>query len=137
MLIALVAVFALSVIGIAGLFALKYWELKHAHIVLPQAHQRADAYAVRLKELMLAARADADQLLPLLLRLARFLVHRFALALARLARAGERQAHRLADLVSYKHRFEKRETRSEFLKKVAEGKSSSELDATRPDGQNG
>ena len=116
-------VFVLSLIGIAGLFTLKYWELRRQRVLFPMWRQRADLRASALKELMVAARLDLAKLPPAAVVVGRLILHRGALALAALARMGERQAHRLADMVSYKHRFEKRETRSEFLKKVAEHKS--------------
>ena len=115
--------FALSFLGIAGLFTLKYWELKRGMRFASRLRIGLDARAVRLKELMVAARVDMSKLPPFGIKLARYVLHRSALAFASLARTAERQAHKLADLVSYKHRFEVRETRSEFLKKVAEHKN--------------
>lgn len=132
MLYALV-VFLISLVAIGGLFGVKYWEIRSGRILFPGVRLKADARAGQLKELILAARLDIAKLPPNLLRLFRFLIHEAALGLAALARIGERQAHRLADTVSYKHRFERRETRSEFLKKVAEhknGREEIEVDAT-------
>ena len=125
-------IFALSLIGIMGLFVLKYWELRHARQLLPVWRERADMRANALKELLVAARLDLAKLPPAAVVVGRLLLHRAALAFAALARTSERQAHRLADMVSYKHRFEKRETRSEFLKKVAEHKSGKSDTATTP-----
>jgi len=51
-------------------------------------------------------------------------VREAALGLAASARYLERQAHRLADLVSHKRGFERRETKSEFLKQVTDFKAS-------------
>ena len=123
--------FLLAFLGLAGLFGLKYWELKSGRVLFASARERADARASHLKELLVAVRIDIAKLPPTALRIIRYLVHEGALALAALARIGERQAHRLADLASYKHRFERRETRSEFLKKVAERKSGRE-EGTQP-----
>jgi len=116
-------VFGLSLLGIAALFGLKYWELRHEKILVPVVRRRMDVRAQQIKELAYAARADVVKFLPEIVRFARFMVHEAALALASLARFLERQAHRLADMVSHKRGFERRETRSEFLKKVAEHKS--------------
>ena|SRR6185436_13173327 len=118
-----IIVFAFSFVGITGLFALKYWELQRERVVLPEFRRKNDMRAQRVKELAHAARVDLEKLLPEIVRVARILVHEAALALAALARFSERQAHRLADLVSHKRGFERRETRSEFLKKVAEHKN--------------
>ena len=127
-----------SCIGIAGLFGLKYWEAKHRTLA-PGLRERLDVEALRLKDLLGAARIDLAKLLPHAVRLTRILLHEAALGLAVVARFAERQAHRLADLVSYKHRFEKRATRSEFLKKVSEHKNGNGngLDTLSDSGQNG
>lgn len=134
MLFAAIAFFV-ALCGIVALFGLKYWELKKGSVLFPAMRTRADGQAIHLKELMLAARADLSNLPDLSLRLGRILLHRLALLLASLARIGERQAHRLADMVSYKHRFEKRETRSEFLRKVSERRNGSGLDTPEGNGQ--
>jgi hypothetical protein len=120
-----VIVFVFSLFGIAALFALKYWELRHEKVLAPDFRRKTDVRARQLKELAYAARADLVKLLPEIVRVARFIVHEAALGFAALARFSERQAHRLADLVSHKRGFERRETRSEFLKKVAEHKNGS------------
>lgn len=126
-------IFFFSLVCITCLFGLKYWELRNERVLFSDIRGRFDMRAHHLKELMIAARLDISKLPPEMLRLGRFLLHRGALAFAEIARMSERQAHRLADLVSYKHRFEKRETRSEFLKKVAEhknGRGENEVDTT-------
>ena len=130
--------FLVSLLGVMGLFGLKYWELRHDRVLLPRLRSSADARASQLKELMVAARMDLSKLPPAGVTFARIVVHRVALALAFLARMSERQAHKLADLVSYKHRFEARETRSEFLKKVAEHKNgtNADLDVANDNGHN-
>ena len=116
-------VFGLSFFGIAGLFGLKHWELRHERILVPGLRRKIDVRAQQLKELAYAARADAAVFLPEIVRFGRFLIHEAVLGFAALARFSERQAHRLADMVSHKRGYERRETRSEFLKKVAEHKS--------------
>jgi hypothetical protein len=124
------AVFFLSLLGIIALFGMKYWEMRGERVLAPQWRAAADVRARQAKELLAAARVDLEKLPPAALRLSRIAVHEGALGFAALARAAEAQAHRLADLVSYKHRFEKRATSSEFLKKVAEHKNGGGLDAT-------
>ena len=115
--------FFFSLVSIIALFALKQWEIRRARIFLPALRERADVRALQLKELLDAARLDISKLPPQALHLSRIGIHQLALGFAAFARRTERYAHQLADLVSYKHRFEKRDTRSEFLKKVAEHKS--------------
>ena len=117
--------FALSLLGIAALFVFKRWEMKRETILFSGLRARGDVRAQQLKELALAARMDLAKVPPEALRITRILIHEGALAFAALARFLERQAHRLADFVSHKRGFEKRETRSEFLKKVAEHKAES------------
>ena len=127
-------VFVISLTGIIGLFAVKYWEYNRDRVLMPRLRARADMRAAQMRELLVAAREDMSKLPPLLAALGRYLVHEAALGFAALARMAERGAHQLADLVSYRHRFEKRETRSEFLRKVAEHKNGNgereELDTT-------
>ncbi len=118
-----IVVFFSTLLATIALFALKYWEIRQEHIFLPALRQRADIRARQLKELLDAARVDLSKIPPEALRLSRIGIHQCALGFAALARRAEGYAHQLADLVSYKHRFEKRDTSSEFLKKVAEHKS--------------
>ncbi len=115
-----IIVFFLSFAGITALFGLRYWEIHAQRFLAPALRERFDARALQAKELLVAARIDLAKLPPALLRLTRIIIHEAALGFAILARIAEKQAHRLADFVSHKHRFEKRETRSEFLKKVSE-----------------
>jgi hypothetical protein len=127
--------FVLSLLGIVALFALKSWEAHRGSVFFPALRQRADVHALHVKELAYAARVDLEKLPPEMVRLGHVLVHDAALAFAALARAAERGAHRVADLVSHKRHYMPRETRSEFLKKVAEGRNGG-LDTTDGNGQN-
>ena len=120
MLIFSAIVFLLSLLCVLGLFAVKYLENKHERILHPSFRQKMDLHARRLKELAHVSRGELSKLPPRAIIIAKEAVHAAALGLARFAREMEAQAHRLADLVSHKHRFEKRETRSEFLKQVGE-----------------
>ena len=115
--------FAVSLLSIALLLLFKHWEMRQGRVLIPSIRARLDARALLLKTLLFAARVDLEKLPPEAARLSRIAIHEAALGFAATARFAERQAHRLADLVSYKHRFEKRDTRSEFLKKVAEHKN--------------
>ena len=121
-----VILFALSLVGIAGLFGVKQWELAKEQQLIPSLRDKADLRALKLKELLTHSKSNIERIPPVVARFTRILVHRGALEFARGARAAERQAYNLADLVSHKHRFERRETQSEFLKKVSEVKSNHE-----------
>jgi hypothetical protein len=115
--------FLVSLIGIATLFSVKYQESKTGRIYFPALRDASDEKAVALKVRILGWRIVIEQLPPILMILMRNLVRVAALRFASLLKQGESQAHRLADMVSYKHRFERRETRSEFLKKVSDHKN--------------
>ena len=112
-------VFGLSLIAIVALFELKRREAKSGQVYLPALRERLDVRALHLKDLITAAEADLAKLPPEAVHLSRVGIHILALEAARIARFLEGKAHRLADLVSHKHRFVRRAPRSEFLKKVA------------------
>src|SRR5690242_9087490 len=94
-----------SILGIAGLFYVKHWEERNARIFVPALRLRADTYALDLKAFLGHAQYEFKKLGPTSVRVARALLHDLALTLAALSRASERGAHRLADMVSHKHRF--------------------------------
>ena len=118
-----IILFFFSLAGIAGLFLLKYWETNQGRVLFEDVRQKANIHSLHLKELLDAARVDLSKLPPEAMRVSRICIHRIALSFATFARFAESHAHHLADFVSYKHHFEKRDTRSEFLKKVAEHKN--------------
>ncbi len=113
-------VFTLSLLGIVVLFALKYREERAGYVFAPTLKEAGDTRALGLKRFLARCRAESSTWLPKALLLARYLLHRGALSLAALARSLERQSHRLADFVSHKRGFERRETRSDFLRQVSE-----------------
>jgi hypothetical protein len=132
MLIALVF-FALSLFGIIVLFAHKAWELRTERVLAPVMRERADERAELFKQLLERGQREFRRLPPALVDLSRTILHDAALGAAATARFLERQSHRLADLVSHKRTFERRETTSEFLKSVSSYKNESGLD---PEDQN-
>jgi len=117
--------FLLSLLGVVALFALKHWEARAGRVLAPSVERYLDMRALQGKELLIALQADLEKLPPELVHFARVGIRIVALETARFARFLEAQAHRLADLVSHKHRFERRAPRSEFLKKVIEHKNGS------------
>ncbi len=123
-----------SLIGIAALFGIKYWEVRHDRAMVPaRVRTQADVAALRVKALLDLARAEAQRVPPAMVYITRLLVHEIALGTAMLARTLERQAHRLADFVSHKHRFERRESRSEFLRQMNDHAMRDSRDTTSPD----
>jgi hypothetical protein len=126
-------VFGFSALLIIAIFALKLWEQKRGRSLAPAMRQSLDIRALQVKELLRALGADFGKLPPEMVHFTRIGIHTLALGMARLAQVLEAQAHRLADLVSHQHRFERRAPRSEFLKKVIEhkkGREGSEVDTT-------
>ncbi len=117
--------FFISFAGIVGLFSLKYWEEKNERELIPALRKHADAQALELKQLLLLYKGEMRKVGPASIKLARVLLHDLALSFAALSRASERQAHRLADMVSHKRSFVPREAKNEFLKKVGEYKNTS------------
>jgi hypothetical protein len=122
-----VIVFIGSLAAILGLFGIKYRELRTERVFAPAMRIKADEQALRFKGALARGRRELAKLPPTLLHLSRIAVHEAALGIAYGARAAEQGAHRLADMVSHKHRFEKREPRSEFLKQMNEHKSGTGL----------
>lgn len=119
-------IFFLALLGIVALFAVKYWETRTDKQLAPITREKADERALEFKDFLARSRVELAKLPPTLVYISRFAVHEAALGAAALARMLEHQSHRLADLVSHKHRFERRETNSEFLKQVSDYKNGSE-----------
>jgi len=118
-----VTVYIASLVGIVAIFSVKFWEDKKQVVIAPSFRASADEHARELKRLVGRSRVEMMKLPPVLLYVSRVLVHMAALKAAASARYLERQAHRLADVVSHKHRFERRAPRSEFLKQMNEHKN--------------
>lgn len=115
-----VIVFLLSLGGIFFLFLLKYWEGNRARVFFPSARLWTDARAIELKDWVLTMRGEAEKFPPLLLHYSHVALHESALGLAAFARYSERQLHRLADFVSHKRGFQRRESHNEFLKRITD-----------------
>ncbi len=130
------AIFALSLIGISGLFVLKMWEMRTARDIAPEIRERADQAALILKQLIARSQEEARKLPPEILILARTILHDAALGAAALARYLEKQSHRVAEKVSHKASFERRETNNHFLKNVSEYRNGNGLDTSDNNGQN-
>ena len=116
-------VFFVSLILILVLFALNMREAKTGRYPLGEWRSIADSEAVKLQELARAADLDLRKVPPLAAHFTHIAIHFAALEFANLARHASRRAHALADFVSHKRNFERRETRSEFLRKMSELKN--------------
>jgi hypothetical protein len=123
MIVFAMTVFFIALAGLVALFTLKQWEFSRDRMLFLPMRIRADEEALHVKELLVAARADIQHLPPLLLDAARSVVQGIAVDAGHIAHWLGEQSHRLADSVSHKRNFERRETKSEFLKKVSEHKN--------------
>lgn len=112
-------IFFLSLFGIVVLFGVKYWEGRRSRGFISPLRERADERAAQIKTLLAESKVLAAQIPPKIIQLTRRAIRAAALQTAHLARLLENKAHRLADLASHKHHFEKKETTSEFLKQVS------------------
>lgn len=115
--------FGISMGGLVALFSLKAWEDARGAVFFPQVRSILDTYALTMRAFVISLDDGIAHLPTYSALYARFFVHMAAVSFARVARAAERSAHRIADRVSLKHRFERRETQSDFLKKVSEHKN--------------
>lgn len=118
-----ISVFGASLFGVMVLLSFKAWETGREQRVLNGMRTVLDEGACALKfqierlESVLAS-------LPTLLSFGAFKVLALvAEKFARIARGASEAAHRLADFISHKHNFERREIRSEFLKTMIEHKN--------------
>lgn len=115
--------FFIALALIIALFALKMREQRSGRTYLPEWREAGDREALHLKELLSAAQLDLKKIPPLAVHWVHVALHFAALEFARAARMASYQAHRLADFVSHKHNFQRKETRSEFLKKMSKRKN--------------
>jgi len=129
MIIFAIITFSFALAGILLLFSLKMREEKTGRVHLPEWREAGDREALHFKELLAAAQIDLKKVPPLAVHFAHVALHFAALEFARAARFASYQAHRLADFVSHKHNFKRKETRSEFLKKMSERKNGNDNDA--------
>lgn len=136
MIVAFVFFFILALLAIGALFGIKVWEEKRGRRLAPQLRETLDERALHLKDLLEAGHRDIEKLPPTLVHLSRVTLHLAAVGFGHLAHWVGERSHKLADMVSYKHRFEKRELRSEFLKKVIQHKNGNGLDVEADSGQN-
>jgi len=115
--------FGVSLFGILLLFVMKKIEVSRGSLIGGSARDSADLFALRVKWVFLVIEWYLSRLPDFLFLLSRHAVRAGALYLARAARYAEAQAYHLADFVSHKRNFERRETKSNYLKKVSEHKN--------------
>jgi len=128
MIIAPAIVCGVTLFFLIVLFALKRVEVARERRFGENVRARADMQALRIKAALETGEAYLGEVPFYFSALSRFLVHIGALSFARLARASAQRAHQLADLVSHKRGFERRETKSQFLREVGEVKNGKHTD---------
>lgn len=121
-------IFGVSLVGVALLFIIKRREVMLETTFAPEWKARADYQALRVKALLRKVGREAEKIPPTLVILSRILVREGALLGARLGALLEEQSHKIADRVSHRHRFERRETNSDFLKRMGEGRAHTNTD---------
>lgn len=120
------AVFFIALLLICLLFALKVREMETGRRFAPRLREAADYEALHIKDLLFAARTDLKKMPPLLAHWGHVAAHFVALRFARAARAAALSAHAFAEFVSRKRNFERRETRSEFFRRMSERRNSTD-----------
>ena len=115
-------VFAASLAGIALLFILKYAEAATGKTLLPGTRRALDARAEEVERWGAFLAHVIEHIPAFLVVFLYFSVHVTAVLVALIARSAERQAHKVADFVSHRRTFERKETRSDFLKEVSHHK---------------
>lgn len=116
-------IFFASLVLIVGLFALKVWEERHGRRFAPHARARADDLAREIKQQLHHSRVQIEKLPPEIAHHTMTGIVSIAHSIAAFARIVEHNAHRIADFVSAKRGFERRETKNDFLKRVQEYKN--------------
>lgn len=115
--------FAVALLGVGALFALKHREVQAGRVLMPVSlRERGDERALAFKDFLGSIRAEAHTWPSQALLIARVLAHRAMLALAAAANATERNAHALADRLSHRHHVAPRESTNEFLRQVGDFK---------------
>lgn len=118
------AVFLLSLAGLVGLLVLKHREGVRGSQYAPETRARLDAHARALKAHLIALAGEAEKIPPRATAAGHVLLRDAALLAGYAGRSLEERAFKLADMISHRHRFERKEPRSDFLKRVNEAKGS-------------
>ncbi len=116
-------VFGVSLVGLVLLFAIKAREATYPSVARARWREKADELALGIKWGGMVLEWYISRLPLIANLLTRRFVRSAALSFAHFARLSSEQAHRLADFVSHKRSFERKETKSDFLKQVTEHKN--------------
>lgn len=123
MTLAALIVLGSSIFGIIMLFVVKKVEIARGRLIGGEVRDNADLFAMRVKWVFLVIEWYLSRLPDFLFLLTRYGIRVAALYTASAARKAEAQAHNVADFVSHKRNFERRETKSQYLKQVSDHKN--------------
>lgn len=112
--------FVFSLLAIILLFLIKKYEVRRGRLIGGALRTRADDFALDVKWVFMVIEWYLARVPDFVILLTRLGLRKAALRVARVARTSEEHAHRVADLVSHKRNFERRETKSDYLKHVGE-----------------
>ena len=121
--VSVLSVFAASLFGIVALLSFKAWEMRRGALVLPGLRAALDRGALVLKQQLERIEGVLARLPAMMSLFSLQVLALVTVKLARMARGASEAAYRLADFISHKHNFERREIRSEFLKTMIEHKN--------------
>ncbi len=117
-----ISIFGVALFGLVVLFSLKYVESTSGRVLMPRARQTLNFRALGIRRGVLVVIHTIEHLPAFMVALGYATLHLLAIVVALSARMAERQAHRVADFVSHKRKFQRRETQSVFLKEVTSHK---------------
>lgn len=122
-----VVCFASALVALVLLFVVAYAEERRGALFLSRAQGALDLWALGVERRLAHAGRVLDHWPTYVAQVGYYSVHVTAVLVALLARAAEKRAHRVADFVSLKRSFIRRETKSDFLKAVQEHKDTLEI----------
>ena len=118
MIIAYFIVFGVALCGLFALFSLKYIENASGTVFFPRMRGVLNSRTQRIRRVLLLVIHAIEHFPALMVAFGYASLHLFAVLVALGARMAEKQAHRVADFVSHKRKFQRRPTQSSFLKEV-------------------
>lgn len=123
----LIVAFSIALCAIVFLFSIAYLEAARGTVVSPRIERVFDTWATGTHTGLMHIGHMVDHWPTYMMQFGYYLVHVAAVLVALVARAAERRAHAVADFVSHKRSFTRRETQSDFLRAVQEHKETLEI----------
>ncbi len=117
----MLAVFYGALAGLALLFLVRFFEEARGMRMLPGFRHTLDRFALFIKRYLERVETFFEHIPQFTALLLRYLTAKGVRRFAHMTEGISRTAHAAADMVSYKHRYERKETRSTFLKRMSDG----------------